>query len=85
MTNNKSVDTAPHECRLLPLGEQLLSALGALLFGYIVGELLLDRFTDPTQWASGTIVTALIYAALLFGYRINRLRSRVQAATRPGR
>ena len=80
--NDKSSNASRCEHRLLPLGEQLLSVFGALLFGYSVGELLLDRFTDPTQWASGTIVTALIYAALLFGYRISRLRSRVQAARR---
>jgi hypothetical protein len=61
-----------------------MSVLGALLFGYSVGELVLDQLTDPTQWALGTIVTALIYAALLFGYRISRRRSRVHAAKRPG-
>jgi hypothetical protein len=70
---------------LFPLREQLVSAFGALLFGYIVGELVLDQLTDPMQWLAGTLITVLIYTALLFGYRLHRLRQYILAVKQPRR
>lgn len=85
MIQDKSSYVSRCEHGLFPLGEQILSVAGALLFGYIVGELALDELTDPRQWLGGAFLTALIYAVLLFGYRLHRLRQHILAAKQPRR
>ena len=74
-------------CRhpLIAPAENLLSAVGALAFGYVVGELVLDELRDPLQWLWGALLTVSFYATVLFAYRLHRVRRNIHAAHHRGR